>query len=91
MKNLPLNLKVIRRKKPLRKNLFIFGLSFGFGFYLSGISWITNALTFDENFKVLIPFAIILIPLFLSLLLAFPISLIGPYLNFDFSSFRFRA
>ena len=28
------------RKKPYRINLFIFGLLFGFGFYLSGISWI---------------------------------------------------
>ena len=26
------------RKKPYKKNLFIFGLLFGFGFYLSGIS-----------------------------------------------------
>jgi len=59
--------KVIYRQKPYKKNLFIFGLAFGFGFYLSGISWITNSLTFDENFKILIPFALILIPLFLSL------------------------
>ena len=78
--------KSIYRKKPLRKNLFIFGLLFGFGFYLSGISWITNSLTFDENFKILIPFALILIPIFLSLFLAFPISFFGPYLNFNFSS-----
>ena len=47
----------VYRKKPYRKNLFIFGLTFGFGFYLSGISWIANSLTFDENFKILIPFA----------------------------------
>ena len=26
------------RKKPYRKNLFIFGSVFGFGFYLSGVS-----------------------------------------------------
>ena len=57
------------RKKPYRKNLFIFGFLFGFGFYLSGISWITNSLTFDENFKILIPFAFVLIPLFLALFL----------------------
>ena len=38
--------KVIYRKKPYKKNLFLFGLLFGFGFYLSGISWITNSLTF---------------------------------------------
>ena len=56
--------KTVYRKKPYRKNLLMFGLAFGFGFYLSSISWITNSLTFDENFKVLIPFAFILIPFF---------------------------
>ena len=78
--------KSVYRKKPLRKNLFTFGLLFGFGFYLSGISWIVNSLTFDDNFKILIPFALILIPLFLSLFIAIPILFIGPYLNFNFSS-----
>ena len=62
--------KGVYRKKPYKKNFFIFGLTFGFGFYISGISWITNSLTFDENFKILIPFALILIPLFLSLFFA---------------------
>ena len=57
----------IFRKKPFRKNLFIFGTSFGFGYYLSGIHWITNSLTFDDTFKILIPFGLIFIPLFLSL------------------------
>ena len=76
----------VYRKKPYKKNLFIFGLSFGFGFYLSGISWITNSLTFDENFKILIPFALILIPLFLSLFLGLTTLIIGPYLKLDFSS-----
>ncbi len=78
--------KSIYRKKPYKKNLFIFGLLFGFGFYLSGISWITNALTFNDDFKVLIPFGIILIPLFLSLFIAFIILIIGPYLKLDFNS-----
>ena len=41
------------RKKPYKKNLFIFGTVFGFGFYLSGISWITNSLTFDKNDKTI--------------------------------------
>ncbi len=56
--------KSIYRKKPYKINLFTLGLLFGFGFYLSGISWITNSLTFEENFKILIPFALTLIPLF---------------------------
>ena len=82
----------IYRKKPYKKNLFIFGLFFGFGFYLSGISWITNSLTFNENFKFLIPFSLILIPLFLSLFLGFTTLIVGPYLKLDFSSlFIFSA
>ena len=78
--------KSIYRKKPYKKNLFLLGLSFGFGFYLSGISWITNSLTFDENFKALIPFALILLPLFLSLFLAFTVLIVGPYLKLNLSS-----
>ena len=74
------------RKKPYRKNLFIFGCVFGFGFYLSGISWITNSLTFDANFKFLIPFALVLLPLFLSLFIGLATLFIGPYLNYNFSS-----
>tara|TARA_E500000178_G_scaffold352419_1_gene415817 strand:+ start:5529 stop:7088 length:1560 start_codon:yes stop_codon:yes gene_type:complete len=78
--------KSIYRKKPYKKNLFIFGLLFGFGFYLSGLSWITHSLTFDENFKVLIPFAFIFIPIFLSLFIAIPILIIGPILKLNFPS-----
>ena len=78
--------KTFYRKKPYKKNLFFFGLAFGFGFYLSGISWITNSLTFDQNFKVLIPFALILIPLFLGLFIGLTTLLIGPYLKLDFPS-----
>ena len=62
---------------------------FGFGFYLSGISWITNSLTFNDDFKILIPFSLILIPLFLSLFIAFIILIIGPYLKFNFNSLVF--
>ena len=78
--------RAVYRKKPYRRNLFIFGLFFGFGFYFSGISWITNSLTFDENLKIFIPFGLILIPLFLSLFIALTILIVGPYLKFDFSS-----
>ena len=46
---------------------FTIGWMFGFGYFVSNLYWITNALTFEENFKPLIPFALILIPLFLGL------------------------
>ena len=78
--------KGIYRKNPYKKNLFFFGTAFGFGFYLSGIHWITNSLTFDENFKILIPFGLILIPLFLSLFFSITTVLIGPLLNLNLQS-----
>jgi len=40
---------------------------FGFGYFISNLYWITNSLTFEENFKFLIPIALILIPLFLGI------------------------
>ncbi len=81
--------RTIYRKKPYKKNFFISGLLFGFGFYLTGISWISHSLTFDDNFKILIPFAILFIPAFLSLFMALTIFFIGPHLKFNFVSIFF--
>ena len=46
---------------------FNLGWTFGFGFFISNLYWLTNSLTFEDNFKTLIPFALTLIPLFLGL------------------------
>ena len=46
---------------------FNLGWTFGFGFFISNLYWITNSLTFEDIFKPLIPFALILIPLFLGI------------------------
>ena len=40
---------------------------FGFGYFISNLYWITNSLKFEENFKPLIPIALVLIPLFLGI------------------------
>ena len=78
--------KSVYRKKPYRKNLFLIGFVFGLGFYLSGIFWIAYSLTFDDNFKFLIPFAVILIPLFLSLFTGLTTLIAGQFLSYNFSS-----
>ena len=46
---------------------FNIGWIFGFGYFISNLYWITNSLTFEEIFKPLIPFALIIIPLFLGI------------------------
>ena len=58
------------KKLPENKNkiiFFIYGWLFGFGYFVSNLYWISISLTFDENFRYLIPFSIILVPGFLSL------------------------
>jgi len=53
----------------IKKNFssFLYGWIFGFAYFVSNIYWITNSLTVEEIFKPLIPFAIIIIPLFLGI------------------------
>ncbi len=46
---------------------FNIGWIFGFGYFISNLYWITNSLTFEDIFKPLIPFALVLLPLFLGL------------------------
>ena len=46
---------------------FNVGWIFGFGYFISNLYWITNSLTFEDIFKPLIPFALVLVPLFLGL------------------------
>ena len=67
------------RKKKSNRYFFYLGCAFGFGFFLLGNYWISISLTHDEMFKGLIPFALILIPLFLSLFFGLAILLVGSF------------
>ena len=49
------------------KSFFIYGWLFGFGYFVSNLYWISISLTFDQNFKPLIPLTLILIPAFLAI------------------------
>ena len=46
---------------------FSIGWIYGFGYFIFSLHWITNSLTFDESYKKLIPFSLILIPFFLGI------------------------
>ncbi len=59
------------KNKSEKKNSFLYGWSFGFGYFLTNLYWITISLTFDKNFDFLIPIAFILIPAFLALFYGF--------------------
>ena len=74
------------RKKPYLLNLFFIGYLFGIGFFLSGVHWISHSLTFDDNFKFLIPIAIVGLPIFLGLFFGLANLIIGPFLKNNFTS-----
>ena len=46
---------------------FLYGWFFGFGYFIYSLYWISISLTFDNNFKFLIPISIICIPAFISI------------------------
>ena len=50
-----------------KKVFFIYGWFFGFGSFATTLYWISISLTFDQNFKFLIPLTSILIPSFLAI------------------------
>ena len=74
------------RKKPYLLNLFFIGYLFGIGFFLAGTHWISQALTFDENFKFLIPIAVLGLPLFLGIFFGIGNLIVGPFLQNNFTS-----
>tara|TARA_B100001093_G_scaffold421105_1_gene413297 strand:+ start:750 stop:2294 length:1545 start_codon:yes stop_codon:yes gene_type:complete len=46
---------------------FFYGWLFGFGYFFTSLYWISISLTFDQDFKFLIPITIFLIPAFLAI------------------------
>ena len=66
-------------KKKSNRYFFYLGCAFGFGFFLFGNYWITISLTHEDAFKSLIPFALVLIPLFLSLFFGLSILIVGNF------------
>jgi len=57
---------LFKKNSNYKFNFFLYGWAFGFGYFISNIYWISISLTFDENFKALIPLSLILIPGFLA-------------------------
>jgi len=69
------------RKKISLRYFFYLGCAFGFGFFLFGNYWISISLTHDENFRKLIPFALVIIPLFLSIFFGLAILIVGNFIE----------
>ena len=60
---------IFNKKKNIfnNKSFFKYGWYFGFGYFLFSLYWVVISLTFEQSFKFLIPFAIILLPALLAI------------------------
>ena len=56
-----------KKKTSNNKSFFKYGWYFGFGYFIFSLYWIAISLTFDQSFKFLIPFTIVLLPAFLAI------------------------
>ena len=72
---------LIKNNELSKKDYFLYGWLFGFGYFLSSLYWISISLTFDSDFKFLIPISIILIPSFLALFISIPVFLLSFFLK----------
>jgi len=58
---------IFKKRTISDKFFFQYGWYFGFGYFLFSLYWVTISLTFDQDFKFLIPIVIILLPAFLAI------------------------
>jgi apolipoprotein N-acyltransferase len=62
---------ILDRKQASRKKILFYGFLFGFGHHVTGLYWISNSLLVEpDKFAWLIPFAVSLIPAYLSIYMA---------------------
>ena len=62
---------------------FKLGWLFGFGYFISSLYWLSIALTFDADLKILIPVSLILIPSFLAIFYGLALYFFSYFLNYN--------
>ena len=63
---------------------FVYGLLFSFGYFCSSLYWISYSLNFDPEVAILKPFAIIILPLSLSIFYGLGFYVFKHFFNFNF-------
>ena len=66
-------------------NYFFLGFSFGYGYFLSSLYWVSNSLTFDQQLNFLIPIAILGLPILLALFYGVSILVIYSFIKKDYT------
>jgi apolipoprotein N-acyltransferase len=65
-------------------NFFFLGFSFGYGYFVSSLYWVSNSLTFDQQLNFLIPIAILGLPILLAVFYGVSILAIHSFIKKDY-------
>jgi len=65
-------------------NFFFLGFSFGYGYFVSSLYWVSNSLTFDQHLNFLIPIAILGLPILLAVFYGVSILAIHSFIKKDY-------
>ena len=75
-------LKLNEQENP--RFFFIYGLLFSFGYFISSLYWISYSLNFDPEVAILKPFAILILPLALSIFYGLGFYIFKRFFKFNF-------
>ena len=75
-------LKLNQPKNP--RIFFVYGLLFSFGYFISSLYWISYSLNFDPEVAILKPFAILILPLALSIFYGIGFYIFKRFFKFNF-------
>ncbi|MEY4370797.1 MAG: hypothetical protein RIQ48_512, partial [Pseudomonadota bacterium] len=73
-----------KEKKVKLLNFFFLGFSFGYGYFVSSLYWVSNSLTFDQQLNFLIPIAILGLPILLAAFYGIAVLAIHSFIKKDY-------
>jgi apolipoprotein N-acyltransferase len=75
---------LFKEKKLKILNFFFLGFTFGYGYFVSSLYWVSHSLTFDKQLTFLIPFAILGLPILLAVFYGLAVFAIHFFIKRDY-------
>ena len=75
---------LFKEKKLKILNFFFLGFTFGYGYFVSSLYWVSHSLTFDKQLTFFIPFVILGLPILLAIFYGFAVFAIHSFIKRDY-------
>ena len=75
---------LFKEKKLKMLNFFFLGFTFGYGYFVSSLYWVSHSLTFDKQLTFFIPFVILGLPILLAIFYGLAVFAIHSFIKKDY-------